>query len=73
MHNIKDIRKDLEFYKKKISERNSSVDFDNLINLDKENRELIQKKEKKEQEKKLLSKSKEEKNFEISLPFKNFG
>ena len=66
MHNIKDIRKDLEFYKKKISERNSSVDFDNLISLDKENRELIQKKEKKEQEKKLLSKSKEEKNFEIS-------
>ena len=51
MHNIKDIRKDLEFYKKKISERNSSVDFDNLISLDKENRELIQKKEKKEQEK----------------------
>ena len=66
MHNIKKIRLDVEFYKKKISERNSIIDFDNLINLDKENRELIQKKEIKEQEKKLLSKSKDEKNFEIS-------
>ena len=66
MHNIKKIRQDVEFYKKKISERNSIIDFDNLINLDKENRELIQKKEIKEQEKKLLSKSKDEKNFEIS-------
>ena len=66
MHNIKKIRQDVEFYKKKISERNSIIDFDNLINLDKENRELIQKKEIKEQEKKLLSKLKDEKNFEIS-------
>jgi len=66
MHNIKDIRKDLEFFKKKITERNSSVNFDNLIILDKENRELIQQKEKKEQEKKLLSKSKDSTNFEKS-------
>ena len=66
MHNIKDIRKNIDLYKKKISERNSAIDFDDLIILDKENRELIQKKEKKEQEKKLLSKSKNEKNFEIS-------
>jgi seryl-tRNA synthetase len=66
MHNIKDIRKNLEFYKKKISERNSSIDFDVLIKLDKENRDLIQKRENKEQEKKLLSKSKDTTNFEIS-------
>ena len=46
MHNIKDIRKNLEIYKKKISERNSSVNFDSLIKFDKENRDLIQKKEK---------------------------
>ena len=56
MHEIKLIRKNPDYFVKKISERNSSVDFDNLISLDKENRELIQKKEKKEQEKKLLSK-----------------
>ncbi len=66
MHNIKDIRKNLDFYKKKLSERNVNIDFDALIDLDKQNRELIQSKEKKEQEKKILSKSKEEKNFELS-------
>ena len=66
MHSIKDIRKDLDFFKKKISERNSSINFDSLIILDKENRELIQQKEKKEQEKKVLSKLKDPKNFEIS-------
>jgi len=66
MHNIKEIRKNLDFFKKKISERNSSINFDDLIEYDKENRELIQKKERKEQEKKLLSKSKDSKNFEKS-------
>ena len=66
MHNLKEIRKNLEVYKKKIIERNSSINFDQLIKLDQENRDLIQKKEKKEQEKKLLSKSKEPSNFEIS-------
>ena len=66
MHNIKDIRKNLESFKKKISERNSSLDFDSLINLDQENRNLIQEKEKKEQEKKLLSKSKDPTNFALS-------
>ena len=66
MYNIKDIRKNLDLYKKKILERNSSINFDVLIKLDEENRFLIQKKEKKEQEKKLLSKSKDPTNFEIS-------
>ena len=66
MHNIKDIRKDLEFFKKKIADRNVSINFESLILLDKENRDLIQKKETKEQEKKNLSKSKNEKNFEKS-------
>ena len=63
MHNIKEIRKDLELFKKKVSERNSSINFDVLITLDKDNRELIQQKEKKEQEKKSLSKSKDPTNF----------
>ena len=66
MHNIKDIRKDLEFFKKKISERNSFINFNDLIDHDKDNRELIQKKEKKEQEKKLISKSKNPSNYEKS-------
>ena len=66
MHSIKDIRKNLDFFKKKISERNSSINFDDLIIIDKDNRELIQQKEKKEQEKKLLSKSKDSTNFEKS-------
>ena len=65
MHNIKDIRKNLDFFKKKLSERNVNIDFDALIDLDKQNRELIQSKEKKEQEKKILSKSKEKKKFWI--------
>ena len=66
MHNIKDIRKNLNFYKKKISERNTLINFDELIKLDKDNREIIQKKEKKEQEKKLLSKTKDKLNFNLS-------
>ena len=66
MHNIKEIKKDLDFFKKKISERNSSINFEDLITLDKDNRELIQQKEKKEQEKKTLSKSKDPSNFEKS-------
>ncbi len=66
MHNIKEIRKNLDFFKKKISERNSLINFDDLIVLDKENRKLIQEKEKKEQEKKIISKSKDSTNFENS-------
>jgi seryl-tRNA synthetase len=63
MHNIKDIRKDIEFYKKKLSHRNYLLDAGNLILIDKKNRELIQKKESLEQEKKKLSKSKNKENF----------
>ena len=66
MHNIRDIRKNLQIYKQKILERNSSINFNSLIELDEENRNLIQKKEKKEQEKKLLSKSKDPSNFKLS-------
>ena len=66
MHNIKEIRKDLDFFKKKISERNSLINLDDLILLDKDNRELIQQKEVKEQKKKFLSKSKDPTNFKKS-------
>jgi seryl-tRNA synthetase len=66
MHSIKEIRNNLVFFKKKISQRNSLINFDDLIVLDKENRKLIQEKEKKEQEKKIISKSKDSTNFQIS-------
>ena len=66
MHNLKEIRKNTELFEKKIKERNSTIDLKSLINYDKENRELIQKKEKLEQEKKLLSKKKDPKNFDKS-------
>jgi len=66
MHNLKEIRKNLESYKKKFFQRNVVVDFDKLLNLDKSNRDLIQKKESLEQQKKILSKSKNENNFQKS-------
>ena len=58
MHNIKDIRKNLDLYKKKIAERNASVDFDELISLDKKNRDFILEKETREQEKKFYQNQK---------------
>ena len=66
MHNLKEIRKNLEIYKKKFFQRNVVVNFDKLLNLDKSNRDLIQKKESLEQQKKILSKSKNENNFQKS-------
>ena len=66
MHNLKDIRKNFDFYKKKINERFTKIDLDKLMSLDKKNREIIQNKEKLESEKKILSKNKESKNFEKS-------
>ena len=54
MHNLKEIRKNVDIFKKKISERNTKIDLDNLLKIDKKNRELIQKKESLEQKKKLL-------------------
>ena len=35
MHNIKSIRENPEFFKKKILNRNADVDFNELLNLDK--------------------------------------
>ena len=66
MHSLKEIRKNFELFERKIKERFSAIDLKSLISLDKENRELIQKKEKLEQEKKLLSKKKDPQNFSKS-------
>ena len=56
MHNIKLIRKDPNYYVKKFTDRNVNIDLKILLDLDKNNRELIQKKEKLEQEKKTITK-----------------
>ncbi len=66
MHNLKEIRNNPELFEKKIKERNSTVDLKSLMKYDKDNRELIQQKEKLEQQKKLLSKKKDPENFSKS-------
>mgnify|MGYP001381589297 CR=1 FL=1 len=66
MHNIKDLRKNLDNFKKKLHDRNFELKTDIFENLDKTNRKLISQKEKLEEEKGILSKSKEKSNFEKS-------
>ena len=71
MHNIKEIRKDFSSFKESLKKRSINIDFDKLKDLDIENRNLIQKKEILESEKKNISKSKDKSLFnrskEISL------
>ena len=71
MHNIKDIRKDIDNFKNSIKNRNVDIDFDKILNLDEDNRKLIQEKEKLEMEKKTISKSKDEKLFAQSKEISN--
>jgi seryl-tRNA synthetase len=75
MLDLKLIKEKPDFFIKKLSERNVKIDLDNLISIDKKNRELIQKKEKLEQEKKIISQNKDQKKFsrskEISLEIEN--
>ncbi len=66
MHSLKNIRDNLDFFKKKIKERGSKIDFESLVDLDKKNRDLINKKEKLEQEKKIISKKKDKSLFKKS-------
>tara|TARA_B100001121_G_scaffold147885_1_gene129526 strand:- start:67 stop:1326 length:1260 start_codon:yes stop_codon:yes gene_type:complete len=66
MHNLKEIRKDFENFKKCLEKRSVDVDFDKLKNLDVKNREFIQKKESLEKEKKEISKSKDKTLFSKS-------
>ena len=66
MHDINLIRNQPDLFKKKIEERNTNIDLQNLLNLDKKNRELIQNKEKFEQEKKIISKTKDKSQFSRS-------
>ena len=66
MHNLKEIRKDFPGFEKALEKRSVKIDFKKLQKLDEENRNLIQKKEAIEKEKKNISKSKDETLFEKS-------
>ena len=66
MHNLKELRKNLSNLKKKFEIRNVDFDEKNFNQIDSLNRDLINQKEKLEQEKKTLSKSKDKSNFEKS-------
>ena len=66
MHDIKEIRKDIDAFKKALEKRCIDIDYEKLKSLDILNRELIQKKEILEREKKDISKSKDETLFEKS-------
>ena len=63
MHNIKDIRNNFDNFKNIIKSRNISIDLDQILDLDKNNRKLIQEKETLEQEKKEISKKKDKSLF----------
>ena len=63
MHNLKEIRKDFDAFKKSLEKRTTDINFDKLKDLDIKNREFIQKKESLEKEKKDISKSKDKSLF----------
>ena len=66
MYNIKEIRNDFNRFKNQLKSRNIDLDINNLKELDEKNRNLIQKKEILESEKKNISKSKDESLFKRS-------
>jgi len=63
MHNIKDIRKNYDHFAKSLEKRFLTIDIDKIKDLDEKNRALIQKRENLEQEKKEISKSKDQSLF----------
>ena len=66
MHNLKLIRDNPEVFKKRILDRNINIDIKELLKLDEEIRDKIQKKEKLEHEKKIISKTKDKSQFKKS-------
>ncbi len=66
MHNLKEIRKDFSKFEKDLEKRSVKINFANLKKLDELNRDLIQKKENLEKEKRDISKSKDESLFKKS-------
>ena len=63
MHNLKEIRKDFDAFKKALEKRSIDLDFNKLKELDSKNRDFIQKRETLEKEKKDISKSKDKSLF----------
>nr|MBC8306312.1 serine--tRNA ligase [Pelagibacterales bacterium] len=66
MHNIKEIRNNLNLFKSSLKKRFLETDFDEILQLDEKNRKLIQEKENLEKEKKDISKSKDKTLFKKS-------
>jgi seryl-tRNA synthetase len=66
MHNIKDIRNDIENFTKSLKKRFVNFDVEKIILLDENNRNYIKEKEILEKEKKDISKSKDKSLFEKS-------
>jgi len=66
MHNIKDIRNDPNLFKESLKKRFVEIDLKKILQLDENNRKIIQEKETLEKEKKEISKSKNKELFERS-------
>jgi len=66
MHNLKEIRNDIEAFKKALNKRFLDIDVDKILSLDESNRKYIQQREILEKEKKDISKSKDKTLFEKS-------
>jgi len=66
MHNIKEIRNNLDLFKSSLKKRFLEIDINEILELDKKNRKLIQEKENLEKEKKDISKSKDKTLFKKS-------
>ena len=66
MHNIKDIKNDINLFKEALKKRLLSIDLDKILSLDEYNRKYIQERETLEKEKKEISKSKDKSLFERS-------
>ena len=66
MHNIKEIRNDIEAFKESLDKRFLDIDLDKILSLDESNRTFIQQREMYEKEKKDISKSKDKTLFEKS-------
>jgi len=77
MHNIKDIRNDIQSFKESLKKRFLDIDVDKILKLDENNRKFIQDKENLEKEKKDISKSKDKTLFEksknISIEIEKIG
>jgi seryl-tRNA synthetase len=66
MHNIKEIRNNLNLFKNSFKKRYLEINLKKVLELDEENRKLIQKKENLEKEKKDISKTKDKTLFKKS-------